>query len=264
MSLCQTYILLLLLSLFSCQALRCTTNCLYIYNSSTPFLYPERCNQIVSSGKCGAMLTFYFHTGEYFFSLSSDSSSTVYNSNNQRRGLLQISESTASLSHYVDIECKDKDDCAKDLAIKISIELSQRQYDFSKIINELSPYIIGPSLSTQNRPLKCYNSKEKEELCASCFLQNQIIKNKITQSCQTTSSELQPSIRMHQNPTTATFDLTCTRNLCNTKSILNIVKDILFKYNVTQTPDGRLNGSRFQISVFLMIITIIFAFFHRF
>ncbi|CAF1423689.1 unnamed protein product, partial [Adineta steineri] len=74
------------------------------------------------------------------FQLTSFSASTIYNSNNQRRGKLQVMDSTTiSFTHYVDIACKDKDDCAKDLAIKITNEILQRRVDFSKILNELAP-----------------------------------------------------------------------------------------------------------------------------
>ncbi|CAF1398154.1 unnamed protein product [Adineta steineri] len=203
------------------------------------------------------------------FQLTSFSASTIYNSNNQRRGKLQVMDSTTiSFTHYVDIACKDKDDCAKDLAIKITNEILQRRVDFSKILNELAPFMIGPPLTMQNRQLNCYNSKEKAEVCVeypdqgSCALENTITKNKLTRSCQPSRHQPEISIRMYQDPSTATFDILCTRNLCNTQSTLNSIKDILFRYNVTQTPDGRLTGSRFQVSAFLILIMISIAFFN--
>ena len=90
----------------------------------------------------------------FVFRLTADSSNRTYDSHNHSHSTLQISESnTIYLSQYVSIACRDKDDYAKDLAIKIPIELSQQQYDFFKIINELS---------TRDRQLNCYNSKEKK------------------------------------------------------------------------------------------------------
>ena len=265
----KTYILLFLLSFWSCEALQCTTNCSYSYNSSTSFIYPEKCNQIVSAGKCRANLAFLFDTQDYFFSLSSSSTSTVFASNNQRRGLLQISSQSRKVwfSHYVDIECKDKDDCARDLAIKISNELTQRKYDFSKLVNQLEEYMIGPK---QIRRLNCYDSNEKGQLCAelptqgSCVLENQIKSNKMTRSCRIASGKPEISIRMHQDSTIATFELLCHRDLCNTKGTLNAVKEILFRNNITQTPDGRLTGSTFQISFFLLLSMIFITFSHQF
>ncbi|CAF1458364.1 unnamed protein product [Adineta steineri] len=126
MSLYLTYIILSLLSFLSYNALRCTTDCLFSYNSSTLFIYPEACNQTVSAGTCAANLAFTFGAGQNMFQLTSFSASTIYNSNNQRRGKLQVMDSTTiSFTHYVDIACKDKDDCAKDLAIKITNEILQ-------------------------------------------------------------------------------------------------------------------------------------------
>ncbi|CAF1434690.1 unnamed protein product [Adineta ricciae] len=265
------YLIVFFLSFFSCQALRCTTNCSYSYNSSTPFLYPEKCNQIVLAGKCEAMLIFMYHSGLYLFKLTSDSSNVFYDSHNHRHSTLRITGSnTIYLSYYVNIVCKDKNDCAKDLAIKISTELSQRQFNFSNILRELSPYLFAPSLSPQTPQLNCYNSMEKEESCikypenGSCSLEYRIKTNKITQSCQITSYENQVSVTMYKDPDIENFDILCTRSLCNTKSTLNAVRSILHSYNITLTTSNeRSTGLRFQIPIFLMITTTIFAFFQK-
>ncbi|UJR24458.1 hypothetical protein I4U23_005834 [Adineta vaga] len=267
MSFYQTCLILFLLSFSSCKALRCTTECSFSYNTSTSFIYPQSCNQIVSAGKCGANLAFTFGAGDNLFQLTSFSTNSIYNSNNQRRGKLQIINSAIiSFTHYVDITCKDKDDCAKDLAMKITNEILQRPVDFTKILNELEPFIIGPSLTMQNRQLNCYNSNEQAEICieypnrGSCASGNTITSNKLTRSCQSSSYQPEISIAMYQDSSIATFDILCTRNLCNTQSILNSVKDILFRYNITQTPDGRLTGSTFHVSILLILIMIFITF----
>ncbi len=48
----------------------------------------------------------------------------------------------------------------------------------------------------------------------------------------------------------------CNRTLCNGNSTLKAVKELMFKYNITKTLDGRLNddGSTFIISISLIII----------
>ncbi|CAF1384689.1 unnamed protein product [Adineta ricciae] len=212
-----------------------------------------------------------YHSGLYLFKLTSDSSNVFYDSHNHRHSTLRITGSnTIYLSYYVNIVCKDKDDCAKDLAIKISSELSQQQFNFSNILRELSPYLIAPSLSTQIPQLNCYNSMGKEESCvkypknSSCSLEYRIKTNKITQSCRIASYENQVSVTMYKDPDIENFDILCTRNLCNTKSTLNAVKSILHRYNITLTTSNELSISlRFQISIFLMITTIIFAFFQK-
>jgi hypothetical protein len=63
----------------SCQALQCTTNCSYTYNFTQPFNIPDRCNQIVSAGKCLAFLTFSYGTREYTIQFQGDSSTYISN-----------------------------------------------------------------------------------------------------------------------------------------------------------------------------------------
>lgn len=76
--------------------------------------------------------------GDYFFDFSADPQTTIFNSNNQRRARLQLYlPTTVYLSHYVDIGCRDKDDCARELVINVATEISQRQYDFPRIMGEL-------------------------------------------------------------------------------------------------------------------------------
>jgi hypothetical protein len=263
MLLYRTSIILFLLFFFSCNALRCTTNCTFTYNITNPFTIPDTCNQIVSAGKCQARLAFMYNFGSYFFDLSDASQTTIFNSNNQRRAKLQLYlPSTVYLSHYVDIACKDKDDCARELAINMATEMSQRRYDFLRIMDELAPLILGPPLSSSNPELNCYDSNQKVHQCAtltkpgSCIVANKITNNQISSSCRTDSFEREISINMYQEKDDATFDIRCNRNLCNGRSTLQAVKQILYRHNITQTPDGRLNGSRFHISIFLMIIMI--------
>ncbi|CAF1257489.1 unnamed protein product [Rotaria sp. Silwood1] len=261
MLLYQILIFGFLLLVFSCNALRCTTNCSFTYNTTKPFAIPDTCNQVVSAGKCEARLGFMYDWGVYFFDLSANLQTTIFNSNNQRRARLQLHlPNTVYLSHFVDISCKDKDDCARDLAINVSVEMSQRQYDFPRIMSELSPLILGPSLSSSNLELNCYDSNQKVHRCGtltnpgSCIVANDITKNKISSSCKIDSFQREISISMYQEKNYATFDVRCNQNLCNGHATLKAVKQILFRHNITQTPDGRLNGASFRVSILLMII----------
>ncbi len=57
--------------------------------------------------------------GDYLFSLATDSQSTIYKSNSQRRAKLQLYlPNTVYLYHFVDIACKDKDDCCHSVNIE--------------------------------------------------------------------------------------------------------------------------------------------------
>ncbi|CAF1541490.1 unnamed protein product, partial [Rotaria sordida] len=71
----------------------------------------------------------------------------------------------SSLTEFnIKYACKNKDDCARDFAKTMAIEMLQRQYDISKIKNELKPLIsTSPSL---NKPIiDCYNSNENIRQC---------------------------------------------------------------------------------------------------
>jgi len=174
------------------------------------------------------------------------------------------------LSYYIDRACNNKDDCARDLAINEANEMLQRQIDFPNMINELKPLIIGPPLTTANPNLNCYDAKETIHQCATsmtdgtCILSNDIAKNKISRSC-INNSPRELFVSMYQMDKDNEFNFQCNRSLCNDQSTLRDVKRIMFKYNITKTPDGRLNhGSRFILSIPLLIMMIFSLLFNQF
>jgi hypothetical protein len=157
---------------------------------TTSFQIPDQCTQTESAGKCYVRFVFYFNLGEYFFSFSTSSTSTIFRSDNKRHAKLHLLFLNSSLlSYYIDRACNNKDDCARDLAINEANEMLQRQIDFPNMIDELKPLIIGPPLTTANPNLNCYDAKETIHQCATsmtdgtCMLSNDIAKNKISRSC---------------------------------------------------------------------------------
>jgi hypothetical protein len=252
------------------NALRCTTNCSYTYNITKSFDIPDRCNQIVSAGKCTASVKFWYERGEYIVSFHADSSSSISIVDNVRHVMFQLPPSTSPFFAYsIDHACKDKDDCARELATNSANEMLKQEYNFSTIINEVIPLVSGPPLSSNNTDLVCFISQNSVRQCAiankrgSCVISHQIQKNELTHSCQNELITGVSQVTMYQSDNNyATFDIRCNRNFCNGHLTLDAVKQIMFKYNVTKTPDGRLNhGSRSIISIKIILISILMLFF---
>ncbi len=246
------------------------TNCTFTYNFTRSFKIPDQCNQTESAGKCYIRFVFYYNLGQYFFSFSASSESTIFRSDNKRHAKLYLSSvDSAFLSYNIDRACKNKDDCARDLAINEANEMLQRQINFPNMIDELKPLILGPHLTTANSNLNCYDEKENVRQCATsmtqgaCVLSNEISKNKINRSCKQSSSR-EIFVGMYQTDNDNRFDYQCDRSLCNDQSILRDIKQIMFKYNVTITLDGRLNGSRLIISISLMSMMMFTLLFNQF
>ncbi|CAF4979477.1 unnamed protein product, partial [Rotaria sp. Silwood1] len=143
--------------------------------------------------------------------------------------------------------CKNKDDCAHDLAKNAVVEMLQRQYENPKTMNQLISFISSSLLTSNNSNLTCYDSDENELQCdtltkpSSCFISNEIFQNTTNRSC-TNKLILTGTVAvyMYQSHSSAAFTVYCNRTLCNTNLTLQAVKDIMFKYNVTAISDGRL------------------------
>ena len=60
----------------------------------------------------------------------------------------------------------------------------------------------------------------------------------------------------------AELDVYCNRSLCNTHSTLQAVKELMYRYRVTATPDGLLASTSSQLagSTLLMIMIIFMTF----
>jgi len=177
-----------------------------------------------------------------------------------------LSTTPSYFSYQISYGCKNKDDCARDLARNAAIEILQKQYNFGGIMNELRPLILSPPLPSNNSVLTCYDSKENVSQCGtlakrgSCVISHEIEKNAINRSCVSEMIVYEIPVSISQLSNSATFTVHCNRSLCNVNSILQAVKDLMFKYNVTTTLDGRLVesiegcGSKLMASVLIMII----------
>lgn len=272
MLLYQTFILFFLSLVLSCNALLCTNNCYFTYNLTTPFSIPERCNSLVLAGKCIVSLNFWYNREEYDVSFRADPTSTVLVTDNRRYALLEFSPTIATFFCYsIDRVCKNKDDCARDLAAMVAGEMLQRYYNYSAIMNNLEPFVTGPPLTPDNPSLNCYDSNQNIHQCdvstqpGSCAISEIISKKETSIQCDTEVGDNNAYVSIYQSDSGyASFDVHCNRSLCNTYSTLQATKELMFRYNVTKTADGRLSGSQLIISTSLMIMVIFILFSNQF
>jgi len=173
-----------------------------------------------------------------------------------------------SISH----QCKNKDDCAREFSENNMFDIMNRPpVNYQAIRNELFP-LLSSNLPIENFDLPCFDSNENVRQCTIaakpgvCQATDQLIgKQKTNRSCENELSTNPLSVSIYDSSNFATFTMKCNRSLCNGPLTLQTVKEILFKYNVTKTIEGRLNNHGLYLSLsstFLMLI-VIFLLFNR-
>jgi hypothetical protein len=65
MSIVQSFLGILLFFISLSNTLRCTINCDYKLNLTTPFYIPHFCNQTRSAGQCRVDITVYYDSNSY-------------------------------------------------------------------------------------------------------------------------------------------------------------------------------------------------------
>jgi hypothetical protein len=260
----QNVILFLIYIISLSYALQCTTNCSYTLNLTSPFVIPESCNQTVSAGRCKFQLTVWYNNNYSKVAFTAESS--TYISNEHLHSMLQIADdSSVALSYSLDYECKDKDNCAKEFARnKASDILKRPKINYRAIHTELMP-LLSSLPSTGNVDLQCFNSNENVRQCAIatkrgvCEASHQLIEKKATtRSCDNELKGSEKYVSMYDSGKYAVFSIKCNRSLCNGPMTMQAVKEIMFKYNVTKTMEGRLNSGlrRTLSSTFRMLIIV--------
>ncbi|CAF1223925.1 unnamed protein product [Rotaria sordida] len=136
----------------------------------------------------------------------------------------------------IDGACKNKDDCVRELAKHLVNEFLQRQYNINDIQNKLTPLITSPHLTPNNFDLNCCDSNENVRQCSTltklgiCIMSHRIYENKLNLSCINTEFNTRSIVSIYQSNNHATFDVQYNRSLCNDRSTLNAVQEIMFKY----------------------------------
>jgi hypothetical protein len=100
-------------------------------------------------------------------------------------------------------------------------------------MNEVKPLIVGPSLTSANPALNCYNSNQNAHQCGtstepgSCVISDTILDKKISFECDTNLIVGNSYISMHHSDNNYdSFNVHCNRSLCNTQSTLQAAKDL--------------------------------------
>jgi hypothetical protein len=268
----QTSIFFLVYFFLPCYTLRCTTNCSYTYNFTHPFDIPDRCNQSVLAGKCLASIGFSYDSQAYTVQFQADPSIYITSLDNIHRASMRLSStSTVVFSYDVQYACKNTDDCARDLIRKTTVDTLQRQINTSALEKELIPLIVSPFPAPNNSTLNCYNSKANISHCNTseerglCIIAHFIETDSVLRTTVCGKWAQSPFVSMDQSDISARFDVNCNRSLCNDNSTLQTVKELMFKYKVTATSDGRLvdkgfntnDGSKLMAFILLMIFSFI-------
>jgi hypothetical protein len=113
----RIFIILLCCSFLPSDALRCTTNCVYTYDFTSSFIIPDRCQEIVSAGKCLGSITLWYYLNQYTVILLDDQSSTIVDQDTQCYAIMELPSTNSTFFSYdFNYACQDKDSCAQDLA----------------------------------------------------------------------------------------------------------------------------------------------------
>ena len=270
----QTPLLVISLWLFysSSSALRCTTNCSFLADLTTPFSIPDHCDQLIEAGKCRGSIYFWFDRDQYEVYFQADPSPSMLTGDNKRSVLLDFSSDVSAFSYSIDRACNNEDDCAQGLIIKMTNEILKHDYNYTAIMAELEPLVTVSDLTPQDPNLQCYNSNETVQPCgtsfenSACVIKDSITEKKVSISCDSEVLIGTAYVSIYQDFENefALFDVHCHRSLCNTRFTLDATKQLTYKYNITLTPDGRLDGSRLITSSLLIIMMILFLFCHSF
>ncbi|UJR11764.1 hypothetical protein I4U23_015945 [Adineta vaga] len=263
MLLFQRFILLICCCFLTCNALHCITNCSHTFSFDTPFNVPSQCNQMVSANKCRLDIIFWYYLQEYVVAFKAEPSNTIISADNQHNIVINILPTTSYYFKYaIHYACTERSDCVQDFARITITEMLARQINYLSVVSELRPLVSVDPQSPNNSNLICFDSKENLHQCAnrtnpgSCFISDKLTENEIIRYCDNGPQAKLGYLNISDSGSHATFDVHCNRSLCNEHSTLKAVKDILFKYRLTKTPDGRLNNdSQFiKLSVWLIVI----------
>jgi len=266
----QIYIFLFLLFSLSCvqskDQLKCT-QCKFTYNFTQSFSVPDNC-PLIDATDCYVSLNFRFDRQQY--TVHFDDKAGV-ESKDLSVSLTFYQSGLFEFNYSIQYICSYRDDCTRDLAKYEVAQLLKRQINYTAIITETRPLVLGPPLTPGNPSLSCYNGVRPGTCAASptlsgiCAILDNMWDKTTRITCDYYTLYLGPRIKIYQSfeRNITTFNIYCTQQLCNTNRTLQTVKGIMFKYGVTTTPDGLLNDSQLILSTsFLMIVMLLFVIFN--
>lgn len=251
-------IAILLLSLFIVisNAVRCTVNCNYKFSKSKPFYIPDSCNEMISAGRCEVDIDVSHDTEEVSVTFSSDRSDYIMNS----RVFMMIQFDYESLSLNNHYECKKTDDCAREYARNHAEQILARPIvDYRSILTESKPLLLSNDVTD----LICFDTNENIRQCALgtnpgyCKLDEYLTQQKkTTRTCEGEAAIPTKYVSIYDSGDFSTMTIHGNRSLCNGVLTAQTIKNILFKYNVTINPNGRLKNTAKTLSFSSLLILI--------
>jgi hypothetical protein len=245
------------------SALECTTNCYFSINHDSSFQIPAKCNETTSAKQCKVYLSISYDYNSTFVTLSASTINFLFDDTHS--AMVQLTEyGSIILSYSIARYCNKKDDCARELVYSSMFEIINRPFiDTRPVKDELFPLLASNS-SNGNMDVSCFDSNERVRQCAiaskpgSCQLNQQLNGRKsINRSCDNELSMKSQYIDIYDSGNIASFKIKCNRSLCNGPMTFQAVKEVLFKYNITKTIDGRLNhGLRLSLSYPILLLLI--------
>ncbi len=236
--------------------LRCINNCEQIFNISQPFNgFAYGCGRPVEDAyACYVKMQFFFHLDEVIFRFSTGSS------NNQDFIRIEPNQ-TKHFSYQIEYGCANFDHCARVFAEKKMIEMKEKAFNVSDILNDFDTLL---SRTDTNKELTCYDGNRTTDLCSSpdklCYLEHYQISNKTNRlSCPQTFINPTVNVIVNDQGDSAGLYVRCSRHLCNTAEIVNEAKQILFKHQITdkngRTRSWAANTGINPIGVFFNIVS---------
>ncbi|CAF1260808.1 unnamed protein product [Adineta steineri] len=219
----------------------CLFNCTASGYIGMPLSIPTSCQQRKKANDCGVEVKFYYHERRYVVEFDTSFISHYYRS-------VYILPSNY-LSYTAMYACSHNDNCAIDFANKKVLDLSNRTFDVGSVTRQLSNFLLEyrqPSDPT----LRCYDNEE----CVSgvCRIEYNTDNNKMSKRrCESNSIA---RVHVFDGGSLPSLDIECNRTRCNSPETYNEVKEILFRYNLTDI-NGRINGGqKSYVSTFLLIV----------
>ncbi len=268
MSIVRNFVLCLISINSLSYALQCTTNCYFSITFGSLFEIPEKCNETVSAKRCEVYLSISYDFNYTFVMISA----VPYNSalDDTHHAMVQLTEyGSIIFSYSITRYCNKKDDCARELAFTSMFEILNRPFiNYQGMKDELFS-LLSSNFSMGNTDVTCFDSNENVRECGIgtkpgvCQLNQQLIGRKtLTRSCDNKLLIKYQDINIYDSGNLASFTITCNRSLCNGPMTFQAVKELMFKYNITKTIDGRLNhGLRLSLSysIFILLISLLIS-----
>jgi hypothetical protein len=208
----------------------------------------------VTAEKCDVILKFQFDNHHYAVTFEADN----WDYTNEFIATVERSiDKRTYFSYTIVYECNNQDDCARQFAQKKIIEMINHSFDIDDVTNDIMSLL--PDTGT-NTTVVCYDSEKNVDQCSNvthrylCQISDVITSKKISQSCTYKQSSSVFSVNMQDLRYYAKFDFDCSRSLCNNVSMLQTVKQIMFKHNIIKTIDGRLSDE-WEFNKSLQLVT---------